>query len=265
MKAVGADQGDFLSDTVGSIATPAAARRAALATAVRGGTQRLVLGRIERDQPQLPRAACAGHQTLHGGVGLPVLWWQIPLGVPSTTPARHRRPLSRQPRALPVRARRRARRGRRASARPSAPAPATRPTSTATAASSRPRSPLIAPSPSPCPDPRALGPARGARDNLFATYNGEGIMPRYLVIHHAPGVSQEDFQRNIPEVLRGQARHLRADLREPGRTAPSSTSTTARARRRVGARARAHRLPLRRDPGDPVRRLGRRSAQDDRR
>lgn len=29
-------------------------------------------------------------------------------------------------------------------------------------------------------------------------------MPRYLVIHHAPGVSQEDFQRNIPEVLRGK-------------------------------------------------------------
>jgi hypothetical protein len=29
-------------------------------------------------------------------------------------------------------------------------------------------------------------------------------MARYLVIHHAPGVSQEDFQRNIPEVLRGK-------------------------------------------------------------
>jgi hypothetical protein len=29
-------------------------------------------------------------------------------------------------------------------------------------------------------------------------------MPRFLVIHHAPGVSQEDFQRNIPEVLRGK-------------------------------------------------------------
>ncbi|APR80056.1 Hypothetical protein A7982_05403 [Minicystis rosea] len=29
-------------------------------------------------------------------------------------------------------------------------------------------------------------------------------MPRYLVIHHAPGVSQEDFQRNIPEVLRNK-------------------------------------------------------------
>jgi hypothetical protein len=24
-----------------------------------------------------------------------------------------------------------------------------------------------------------------------------------MVIHHAPGVSQEDFQRNIPEVLKG--------------------------------------------------------------
>lgn len=29
-------------------------------------------------------------------------------------------------------------------------------------------------------------------------------MPRYLVIHHAPGVSQEDFQRNIPEVVKGK-------------------------------------------------------------
>jgi Protein of unknown function (DUF4242) len=29
-------------------------------------------------------------------------------------------------------------------------------------------------------------------------------MPRYLAIHHAPGVSQEDFQRNIPDVLAGK-------------------------------------------------------------
>lgn len=29
-------------------------------------------------------------------------------------------------------------------------------------------------------------------------------MPRFLVIHHAPGVSQEDFQRNMPEVLAGK-------------------------------------------------------------
>lgn len=29
-------------------------------------------------------------------------------------------------------------------------------------------------------------------------------MQRFLVIHHAPGVSQADFQRNIPEVLEGK-------------------------------------------------------------
>jgi Nickel responsive protein SCO4226-like len=29
-------------------------------------------------------------------------------------------------------------------------------------------------------------------------------MPRYLAIHHAPGVNQEDFQRNMPEVLKGK-------------------------------------------------------------
>jgi len=26
-------------------------------------------------------------------------------------------------------------------------------------------------------------------------------MPRYLVIHHAPGVTPEDFQRSVPAVL----------------------------------------------------------------
>jgi hypothetical protein len=29
-------------------------------------------------------------------------------------------------------------------------------------------------------------------------------MARYLVIHHAPGVSQAEFQKNLPEVLRGK-------------------------------------------------------------
>jgi hypothetical protein len=29
-------------------------------------------------------------------------------------------------------------------------------------------------------------------------------MPRYLAIHHAPGLSREDFQGNIAEVLRGK-------------------------------------------------------------
>jgi len=26
-------------------------------------------------------------------------------------------------------------------------------------------------------------------------------MPRYIVVHHAPGVSPEDFQKNVPAVL----------------------------------------------------------------
>ena len=29
-------------------------------------------------------------------------------------------------------------------------------------------------------------------------------MPRYLVIHHAPGVTSEDFQRSVPAVLEGK-------------------------------------------------------------
>jgi hypothetical protein len=29
-------------------------------------------------------------------------------------------------------------------------------------------------------------------------------MPRYLVIHHAPGVTAEDFQKNVPAVLEGK-------------------------------------------------------------
>jgi Protein of unknown function (DUF4242) len=29
-------------------------------------------------------------------------------------------------------------------------------------------------------------------------------MPRYLVLHHAPGVTAEDFQRSVPAVLEGK-------------------------------------------------------------
>jgi len=29
-------------------------------------------------------------------------------------------------------------------------------------------------------------------------------VPRYLVIHHAPGVNMDDFRANIPEVLAGK-------------------------------------------------------------
>ena len=89
-------------------------------------------------------------------------------------------------------------------------------------------------------------------------------MPRYLAIHHAPGVSQEDFQRNIPEVLAGKyATFVQTYVNLANGTIVNiydAESADAR-----GPRVRAHRLPLRRDPGGPVRRLGRRSAQDGRR
>jgi hypothetical protein len=29
-------------------------------------------------------------------------------------------------------------------------------------------------------------------------------MPRYLVIHHAPGITAEDFQKSVPAVLEGK-------------------------------------------------------------
>jgi hypothetical protein len=29
-------------------------------------------------------------------------------------------------------------------------------------------------------------------------------MPRYLVIHHSPGVTSEDFQKSVPAVLEGK-------------------------------------------------------------
>jgi hypothetical protein len=29
-------------------------------------------------------------------------------------------------------------------------------------------------------------------------------MPRYLVVHHSPGVTAEDFQRSVPAVLEGK-------------------------------------------------------------
>ena len=29
-------------------------------------------------------------------------------------------------------------------------------------------------------------------------------MPRYIVVHHAPGVSPEEFQKNVPAVLEGK-------------------------------------------------------------
>ena len=67
-------------------------------------------------------------------------------------------------------------------------------------------------------------------------------MPRYLAIHHAPGVSQEDFQRNIPEVLAGKHATFVQTYVNLQR-APSSTSTTPRASRRWRASSSASASP----------------------
>ena len=89
-------------------------------------------------------------------------------------------------------------------------------------------------------------------------------MPRYLVIHHAPGVTAEDFQKSVPAVLEGKYAtfvQCYANLVD-GAIVNIYDGESEQA---VGARARAHRLPLRRDQGGAVRRLGRRSDEDDRR
>src|ERR1700733_6024476 len=86
-------------------------------------------------------------------------------------------------------------------------------------------------------------------------------MPRYLVIHHAPGVSQEDFQRNIPEVLRGKHAafvHTYVNL-AAGTIVNIYDGDSPGA---GGPGARAHRLPLRGDPGNPFPPPRRRSPKD---
>ena len=42
-------------------------------------------------------------------------------------------------------------------------------------------------------------------------------MPRYLVIHHAPGVTSEDFQKSVPAVLEGKHATFVQSLHEPHR------------------------------------------------
>jgi Protein of unknown function (DUF4242) len=32
----------------------------------------------------------------------------------------------------------------------------------------------------------------------------DSSMPRYIVVHHAPGVSPDDFQKSVPAVLEGK-------------------------------------------------------------
>ena len=52
-------------------------------------------------------------KAIAGGTGKPILWWQVPFGVPSDTPGGNAGPLPRQPRAVHVQPHRRVRRGRR--------------------------------------------------------------------------------------------------------------------------------------------------------
>jgi hypothetical protein len=35
-------------------------------------------------------------------------------------------------------------------------------------------------------------------------FDYDSAMPRYIVVHHAPGVSPEDFQKSVPAVLEGK-------------------------------------------------------------
>jgi hypothetical protein len=36
---------------------------------------------------------------------------------------------------------------------------------------------------------------------MIPTFDYDRRMPRYIVVHHAPGVSPEDFQKSVPTVL----------------------------------------------------------------
>ncbi len=84
MKAIGADMGDFL-------ATDLLDRDAGCFEAhvdpncMRGGTTGWYWDESNATSPNFHEFE-AFTKTLHDGVGLPMMWWQIPLGVPSTTP-----------------------------------------------------------------------------------------------------------------------------------------------------------------------------------
>ena len=70
----------------------------------------LVLGRIQPDVAQLPRVPRLGQGDRRRPRHSPIVWWQVPFGVPSATAGRHRRPLPRQPRPLHLQPHRRVRR-----------------------------------------------------------------------------------------------------------------------------------------------------------
>ena len=57
------------------------------------------------------REHLAWAKTIGEAIGKPILWWQVPFGVPSATPGGDQRPLPRQPRAVRLRSSGRVRRG----------------------------------------------------------------------------------------------------------------------------------------------------------
>ena len=93
----------------------------------------------------------AWSKAISSGVGRPMIWWQVPLGVPSSTAGRHGRSLPRQPRSLHLLARSRVRGRRRPGRVLWRRVPSIRRTSTLTAASSRRRSLAISKARTLCP------------------------------------------------------------------------------------------------------------------
>jgi len=63
-----------------------------------------LLGRVRNgDEPETSTRCSRGPGQIHDGVGLPILWWQMPLAFPVPRPAGHLGPHYRdKPRALPV-------------------------------------------------------------------------------------------------------------------------------------------------------------------
>jgi hypothetical protein len=84
MKAIGADQGDFLA--MDPLDRDAGCFEAHVdPNCMRGGTTGWYWDESNATSPNFHEFLTLT-KTLHDGVGLPMMWWQIPFGVPSTTP-----------------------------------------------------------------------------------------------------------------------------------------------------------------------------------
>jgi hypothetical protein len=84
IKAVGGDMGDFVSTDL--LDRDAGCFEAHVdPNCMRGGTTGWYWDETNTTSPNF-HEFIAYSKALHDGVGLPVLWWQVPFGVPSTTP-----------------------------------------------------------------------------------------------------------------------------------------------------------------------------------